>query len=138
MYVIAKYTALSPAAINGLKESGMNAMLLSKNCVEINEQYNFIRGRAIASVFEKLESLDVDKMLKNMEKRLTDIVDSKVGEAMTTTCGKVEKTYAAVVAVDKTTSGKPKGTQNAEAQKAKSQYQPKFQNPRVKRRPIEI
>ena len=36
---------------------------------------------------------------------------------MTTTCDKVEKTYAAVVAVDKTTGAKPKGAQKAEAQK---------------------
>ena len=38
-----------------------------------------------------------------MEKRLTDLVDQKVGEAMKTTCKKVEKTYAAVVAVEKST-----------------------------------
>ena len=53
-----------------------------------------------------------------MKKLLTELVDSKIGEAMTTTCNKAEKTYAAVVAVDKTTSGKIKGAQNAEAQKS--------------------
>ena len=116
MHLTTECTALSPAAINGLTEMGMIAMLLWNTCVENNERDNFIRGRALASVSEKLESLDVVEKLKNMEKRLTDLVDSKIGEAMTTTCDKVEKTYAAVAAVDKSTSGKPKGAQNAEAQ----------------------
>ena len=56
--------------------------------------------------------------LKNMEKRLSDLVDSKNGDAMTTTCDNVDKTYASVVAVDKTMSGNPKRAQNAEAQKS--------------------
>ena len=98
MHLTTECTALSPAAINGMIELGMNAMLLCNTCVENNERDNFIRGRAPASVSEKLESLDVGEKLKNMEKRLTDLVDSKIGEAMTTACDKVEKTYAAVVA----------------------------------------
>ena len=118
MHLTTECTTLSPAAINELKELAMNAMLLCNTCVENNERDNFIRGRALASVSEKLESLDVGERLKNMEKRLTDLVNSKIGEAMTTTCDKEEKTYAAVVAVDKTTRGKPKGAQNAEAQKS--------------------
>ena len=118
MHLTTECTALSTAAINGIIELGMNAMLLCNTCVENNERDNFIRGRALEKVSEKLESLDVGKKLKNMEKRLTELVDSKIGEAMTTTCDKVEKTYAAVVAVDKTTSGKTKGAQNAEAQKS--------------------
>ena len=67
---------------------------------------------------EKLESLDVGEKLKNMEKRLTDLVDSTIGEAMAITCDKVEKIYAAVVAMDKTTCGKPKGAQKVENQKS--------------------
>ncbi|XP_075261614.1 tRNA (uracil-5-)-methyltransferase homolog A-like [Convolutriloba macropyga] len=98
MHLTTGCTALSPAAINGIKELGMNAMLLCNTCVENNERDNSIKGRALASVSEKLESLDVGDKLKNMEKPLRDLVDSKIGEAMTTTCGKVEKTYAAVVA----------------------------------------
>ena len=38
MHLTAECTALSPAAITGIKELGMNAMLLCYNCVEQNEQ----------------------------------------------------------------------------------------------------
>ena len=111
-------TAHSPAAMNGITELGKNAMLLFTTCAENKERDNFIRGRALASVSEKLESLDIGEKLKNMEKRLTDLVKSKNGDTRTTNCDKVEKTYAAVFAVDKTTSVKPKKSQNAEAQKS--------------------
>ena len=40
---------------------------------------------------EKPSTLDVGDKLKNMVKRLTDLVDQKVGEAMKTTCEKVKK-----------------------------------------------
>ena len=43
-----------------------------------------------------------------MERRLTDLGDEKIGNATKMTCDNVEKTYAAVVAVE-TTSGRPKG-----------------------------
>ena len=78
MHLTTECTALSPAAINGIIELGMNAMLLCNTCVENNERDNFIRGRALEKVSEKLESLDVGKKLKNMEKRLTELVDSKI------------------------------------------------------------
>ena len=103
MHLTPECIALSTAAISGIKELGVNVMLLCNKCVENNESDNFIRGRALASVSEKLSTLDVGDKLKNMEKRLTDLVDQKVGEAMKTTCEKVEKTYAAVVAVEKST-----------------------------------
>ena len=48
---------------------------------------------------------------KNLERRLTDLVDKKFGNAMKTVCDEVEKTYAAVVAVENTT-GKPKRFKN--------------------------
>ena len=38
-----------------------------------------------------------------MERRLTDLVDQKIGNAMKTTCDKVEKIYSAVVAAETTT-----------------------------------
>ena len=50
-------------------------MLLCKKCVENNERGNFIRGRALASLSKKLSTLDVGDKLKNMEKRLTNLVD---------------------------------------------------------------
>ena len=84
-------TALSPAAITGIKELGMNAVQLCNNCVEQNERDNFIRCRALAKVAEKVDSLDVGEKLKIMERRLTDLVDDKIGNATKMTCDKVEK-----------------------------------------------
>ena len=52
-----------------------------------------------------------------MERRLTDLVDEKIGIATKMTCDKVEKTYAAVVAVE-TTSGKPIGVKTDENSKS--------------------
>ena len=77
-------------------------MLLCNNCVEQNERDNFIRCRTLAKVAEKIDSLDIGEKLKNMERRLTDLVDEKIGNATKMTCDKVEKTYAAVVAVETT------------------------------------
>ena len=57
-------------------------MLLCNKCVENKESDNFIRGRALASISKKLSTLNVVDNLKNIEKRLTDLVDQKVGEAM--------------------------------------------------------
>ena len=53
MHLTPECTALSPAAITGIKELGMNAMLLYNNCVEQNERDNFIRCRTLAKVAEK-------------------------------------------------------------------------------------
>ena len=103
MHLTPECTALSTAAISGIKELGVIVMLLCSKCVENIERGKFIRGRVLASVSEKLSTLDVDDKLKNMEKRMTDIVDQKFGEAMKTTCEKVEKTYAAVVALENST-----------------------------------
>ena len=57
----------------------MNAMLLCNKFVEQNERDNFIRCRTLPKVAEKIDSLDVGEKMKNMEKRLTDLVDEKVG-----------------------------------------------------------
>ena len=46
-------------AITGIKELGMNSMLLCNNCVEENEIDNFIRCRSLAQVAEKIDSLDL-------------------------------------------------------------------------------
>ena len=78
-------------------------MLLCNKCLEKNERDNFMQSRVLASVSEKLSTLDVFDKLKNMEKRLTNKVDQKIGEAKKTSCEKVEKTYAAVVAVENST-----------------------------------
>ena len=91
MHLTPECTALSTAAISGIKELVVKVMLLCNKCVENNERDNFIRGRALASVSEKLSTLDVGYELNDMEKRLTDLVDQKVGEDMKTNCEKVEK-----------------------------------------------
>ena len=75
MHLTPECTALSTAAISGNKELGVNVMLLCNKCVENNERDNFIRGRALASVSEKLSTFDVGDKLKNMDKILTDLVD---------------------------------------------------------------
>ena len=64
MHLTTECTAISPAAIKGIKELGMNAMLKCNTYVENNERDHFIRGRALASVSEKMESLDVGEKLK--------------------------------------------------------------------------
>ena len=90
---------------------------LCNNCVEQNERDNFIRCRTLAKVAEKIDSLDVGEKLKNMERRLKDLVDEKIGNARKISCDKVKKTYAAVVAVE-TTSEKLKGVKTDENSKS--------------------
>ena len=93
MQLTLECTAFSTAAISGIKELGVNVKLLCKKCFEKNERDIFIRGRTLASVSEKLSTLDVGDKLKNMEKRLTDVVDQKIGETMKTTCEKGGKKH---------------------------------------------
>ena len=59
-------TALLPTAKDGLKETGLNAMLLCNASVENNERDNFIRCRTLANANEIIENLDVGAKLKNM------------------------------------------------------------------------
>ena len=75
MHLTTECTAITPAAVNRIKELGMNAMLLCNTCGVNNERDNFIRGRALASLSEKLESLDVGEKLKNTENQLTFLVN---------------------------------------------------------------
>ena len=117
MHLTPECTALSPAATTGIKELGVNAMLVCNNCVEQNERDNLIRCQTLTKVAGKIDRLDVGEKLKNMESRLTDLVDETIGNATKMTCDKVEKTYAAVVAVE-TTSGKPKGVKTDENSKS--------------------
>ena len=71
------------------------------NAFEIMNETNFIQGKAAASLSEKLSTPGVGDKMKNLEKRLTYLVNQKVGEAIKTTCENVEKTNAVVVAVGK-------------------------------------
>lgn len=103
MHLTSDCTLLSANAIVGIKELGLNIMLLCNTCLMNNERDSFIRCRAIAKVTEKIESLDVGDKLKSMEKRLTDLVDVKMGNVMKETCEKVDKTYSAIVKVEKST-----------------------------------
>ena len=58
MHLTPKCTVLSPAAITGIKELGMYAMLLCNNCVEQNKRDNFTLCRNLAKA-EKIDSSDV-------------------------------------------------------------------------------
>ena len=88
---------------------------------ETNEQDNFIRSRALASVSKDPATLDVGDKLKNTEKGLTDLVNQQVCETMKIACENLGKSYALVVAV-----GKPTETCNTNASqknnKAKTVY----------------
>ena len=117
MHLTPKCTALSPAAITGIKKLGMYAMLLCKICVEKNERDNFTLCRNLAKVAEKIDSSDVAEKLKNMERQLTELVDEKIGNTKKTTSDKIEKTYAAMVSAE-VTKGKHKGVENDENSKS--------------------
>ena len=56
----------------------------------------------MANMNEKKEKVDFSNQLKNMEKRLTKLVDKKIETAIKTTCEKVDKRYAAVISVEST------------------------------------
>ena len=59
MYKTPECTALSPTAINGLKEIELIAMLLCTASVESNGRDNFIRCRTLANANEIIENLDI-------------------------------------------------------------------------------
>ena len=99
-----------------------------------HDRDNFIQGRELASISEKLKTFDVGDRMKNMDKTLTDLVDQTVSEAMKSTCEKVEKTYAVVIAVEKSTeTGETHASQKVDKGK-KSQHQPKLAKPGVTKR----
>ena len=54
-------TALSPAAIAGIEELGLNAKLLCNKCNEQMERDNCIRCRTLAKVAEKFDRFYVGK-----------------------------------------------------------------------------
>ena len=83
------------ASLNGIIDLGNNIMLLCNKCVDKNERDKFIRCRTMANMTEKIEKLDFSNQLKNMEKRLNELVDRKIETAIKTTCEKVDETYAA-------------------------------------------
>ena len=94
-------TGLTQVAVNGLKEAGQLAMLLSVKCLSNNERDNFIKCRTIDKMNEKIETetQEINKKLQTMEERLTAVVDTRVDNAIKTTCEKVDKSYAEAVAV---------------------------------------
>ena len=89
LHLTTSYTGLTPVAVNGIKDLGTLAMLLCSSCHENN-----VRDRNLT---EKLEELDINEKLLNMENRLTQIVEKKIDEALRNTCEKVEKTYSTVL-----------------------------------------
>ena len=103
-------TGLTNTAINGIKDLGLNAMLLCDTCVTNNERENFIKCRTMMQINEKIEkeSEGIQARLKRMEKRLMALVDEKVENAAKTTCEKLEKSYADVLSVKPVKSMKTK------------------------------
>ena len=94
-------TGLTQIAVNVLKEAGQLAMLLCVKCLSNNERDNFIKCRTIDKMKEKIETetQEINKKLQTMEERITAVVDTRVDNAIKTTCEKVDKSYAEAVAV---------------------------------------
>ena len=86
-------TGLTNTAINGIKDLGLNALLLCDTCVTNNERENFIKCRTMMQINEKIEkeSEGIQARLEHMEKKLMALVDEKVENAAKTTCEKLEK-----------------------------------------------
>ena len=63
-------TGLTNTIINGIKDLGLNAMLLCDTCVTNNERDNFINCRTMMQINEKIEkkSEGIQARLENMEK----------------------------------------------------------------------
>ena len=93
MHMTLECGARLPAAVISIKKNFMNVTLLYNNYVEQNERDNFICYQTLANLAEKFDSLDVGEKMKNMERRLTDLLGEKIGNATKTTCDKVEKKY---------------------------------------------
>ena len=53
MHLTPECRALSPAAIAGIKELGMNAMLLCNNCVEQNEKKSLFDVESCQKLLKK-------------------------------------------------------------------------------------
>ena len=84
MHLEGTCTGCNNNAINGIKDLGLNAMLLSDTYVTNNEKENFIKCRTMTQINEKIEkeSEGIQARLENMEKRLTALVDEKVENAI--------------------------------------------------------
>ena len=93
MHIESTCTGLTNTAINGIKDLGLNAMLLCDTCVTNNERDNFIKCRTMMQMNNKIEkeSEGIQARLETMEKRLTALVDEKVENATKTTCGNWKK-----------------------------------------------
>ena len=94
-------TGLTQVAVNSLKEAGQLAMLLCVKCLSNKERDNFIKCRTIDKINEKIktETQEINKKLQTMEERITAVVDTRVDNAIKTTCKKLDKSYAEAVAV---------------------------------------
>ena len=94
-------TGLMQVAVNGIKEAGQLAMLLCVKCPNNNEGDNFTKCRTIDEMIEKIETetQEINKELQTLEERITAVVDTRVDNAMKTTCEKVDKSYAEAAAV---------------------------------------
>ena len=94
-------TRLTQVAVNDLKEAGQLAMLLYVKCLNNFERYNFIKCRTIDKMNEKIETetQEINKKLQKTEEGITAVVDTRVDNAIKTTCEKSDKSYAEAVAL---------------------------------------
>ena len=98
IHLISVCTGLTQVAVNGIAELGMNAMLLCNKCVEKNERETFIRCKTSGKLEEKHEQFNFEAKMEQLKTSLTELIETKVEEAMKTTSANVEDAYAKVVA----------------------------------------
>ena len=101
MHFESSCTGLTQVAVNGLKEAGQLAMLLFVKCLNNYEIDNFTECRTIDKMNEKIETemQEINKKLQTKEEKITAVVDTRVDNALKTTCEKVDKSHAEDVAV---------------------------------------
>ena len=89
---------------------------------------------------EKIETKTqvINKKLQTMEKRITAVIDTRVDNAIRTTCEKVDKNYAEAVAVQPRNVGATSKGHSKEPPDWGSQYQKKHSNTRDFRRARKI
>ena len=71
-------TSLSNVALNGIRELGINVMLLCKTCSDNIKHDSLIRRKTVAEV----EKLNFAKKVQKIEAEITKLVDMKVVEPL--------------------------------------------------------
>ena len=90
MHFEPSFTRPKQDTVNGLKEVGQLALLLCVKCLNNYEKDNFKKSLTIDKMNAKIEAetQEMYKKLQTMEERTTVVVDTKVNNAIKTTCKK--------------------------------------------------